>query len=808
MVSKALLCGGIWNPADPYNMMGGAMGGHPNHLMPLYKPPTPPGMMSGGGKAPPKTPDYAAQLRSQVEGLQGQLSKLLELSGGGGGAGFRSGGGGGGGGGGAGGIPGMPSLPAELGEDAEIKKLYAAHMREMLKLQLEIGRESREVELERLRSEMHRIREGPLDGRDSASPDGSGGGGGGGGGFAPYQPLPPLRVPGDPTPEPGERIASRVASIIRDSPGGGGARGGGGGGNGDTPASVASKGGGGGGSERSRGGGRGSRRGRGDRLTPVAEEASRSFSPSEGGRGGGRRSGTPQIGLGLGGGRSSSRGSPGGRSEYSYASGSGSDYSDSYSDSDSDYTDSEDDYGRGPPRQIIRVMLEGAGPVSLKDTPARLVVAVYEGHEPARDVSGAAVRARGPLLEPSNHDRGGAARYKWRARVTLRGIIVTAATKLVLELHAAQEPDNGGGGGGRGRGGDGNGYGGGSGAGGVEEVVAWAHIPVLGPGGEPPTGLQVTPLLQLPLMLAAERTMRMEGAKVELRVHVEDVDLGRDPTPPGTPMVGGMASRGGGGVGAGGGGGGGGAGGWGAGGGGGGGAGGLQREDVPGVPRRAWREVRHIGAGGSGGRGEPYQPGDGLVLCVDAARFLPPNVTITRIVGRVISAAGEPLAPEFIFHARLDSLAFSPRFHARQRFATGRWNNATAVALLQIETIEKGTSQQRTVGYVVFPFFVDPDTGEPPTSVGAKGYRLKEGGYQVPVHAATAGVGSGFNLSELSSRPKLPCASVLVRALVATRADMPANKQAEDRRPSVHTSQPRVPHAPYLACYVLSFHQQ
>jgi hypothetical protein len=50
------------------------------------------------------------------------------------------------------------------------------------------------------------------------------------------------------------------------------------------------------------------------------------------------------------------------------------------------------------------------------------------------------------------------------------------------------------------------------------------------------------------------------------------------------------------------------------------------------------------------------------------------------------------------------------------------------VALLQIETIEKGTSQQRTVGYVAFPFFLDAETGEMPALQGAKGYRLREAG--------------------------------------------------------------------------------
>ena len=101
----------------------------------------------------------------------------------------------------------------------------------------------------------------------------------------------------------------------------------------------------------------------------------------------------------------------------------------------------------------------------------------------------------------------------------MRGVHVTAATKLVLELHAAQPPGQTDG---FGREGGGAGFGGGPGG---EEVVAWAHIPVLGPDGEPPSGLQVTPLLQLPLMLDAERTMRMEGSKVEVRVFVEPENL-------------------------------------------------------------------------------------------------------------------------------------------------------------------------------------------------------------------------------------------------------------------------------------------
>lgn len=84
--------------------------------------------------------DFCA-LRSLV---RGQLKQLLELNGAG-----KSNGGNGGGGAAAApareGISGVPSLPAELTEDSEIKMLYAEHLRDMLKLQLEIGRESRQV---------------------------------------------------------------------------------------------------------------------------------------------------------------------------------------------------------------------------------------------------------------------------------------------------------------------------------------------------------------------------------------------------------------------------------------------------------------------------------------------------------------------------------------------------------------------------------------------------------------------------------------------------------------------------------------
>ena len=68
------------------------------------------------------------------------------------------------------------------------------------------------------------------------------------------------------------------------------------------------------------------------------------------------------------------------KSDYSITS--GSEYSDSYSDDDSYYSDDSEarernrqGLGRDQPRYVIRVMLEGAGPMDLKNAPARIVAA-------------------------------------------------------------------------------------------------------------------------------------------------------------------------------------------------------------------------------------------------------------------------------------------------------------------------------------------------------------------------------------------------------------------------------------------------
>ena len=501
------------NPMNPMHPMG--MGGYPPYGGvggPYYGMGAPYGADrslvavaaatrgDGRRREPPATPDYAAaKLRTQVDELQKSLASLLDVA-------KRGGGGIGGGRGGDDDVgargserSGSSSLPEEIKDDAEIKKLYAQHLREMLKLQLNIGRESRVVELERLRTEMVQLKDGivPLRRAEAetqqpcsvpAVPAASSG--------VLSARVPALRTEPRRASVPAAATATAVPEPSLRRVSGRGPRGrfgtrGTRGGGGHDRTRVRSRG-------VARAGPRPPTRAslsrkRALRRSPIAsfqdERAERARAHARGGIAPGRR----RRGRG-----SRSRGGRRRRQRI-----------------------------LGGERQRVRAqrLVLQRRRLVLQRRLARALATGSRAGRPSRHGSGDDGRRRpdGPegfargdswrrcarATNPRETPPGGAVRARGAAHGTIlarsRGcravqvaregvpsrVAVTAATKLVLELHAAQPPDR-------------NDAFGGGGAPGPEEVVAWAHIPVLGADGEPPSGLQVTPLLQLPLMLSAE----------------------------------------------------------------------------------------------------------------------------------------------------------------------------------------------------------------------------------------------------------------------------------------------------------------
>jgi hypothetical protein len=80
--------------------------------------------------------------------------------------------------------------------------------------------------------------------------------------------------------------------------------------------------------------------------------------------------------------------------------------------------------------------------------------------------------------------------------------------------------------------------------------------------------------------------------------------------------------------------------------------------------------------------------GDGLVVVVDAARFLPSSVTISRVLGSVWSSSGALLAGPFEGVAQPDSDALNPRYACSATLGVQhnktRFEDATATLMLQV----------------------------------------------------------------------------------------------------------------------------
>lgn len=160
---------------------------------------------------------------------------------------------------------------------------------------------------------------------------------------------------------------------------------------------------------------------------------------------------------------------------------------------------------------------------------------------------------------------------------------------------------------------------------------------------------------------------------------------------------------------------------------------------------------------------ERYQRGDGIDIYVDAARFLPDNCTVTRVVVKLLTAQkevgqvfeGYPTSPL--------NAATMPIFNLKCE-CRGSAINTTTTALLRIDTID-ATSLNRSgcvVGYAVVKLFSYRDRKQPKQANESNVF-INTGAFQVPLFAGAVPSLDTFDENMLSTMPRLPCGSLLVR---------------------------------------------
>lgn len=215
-------------------------------------------------------------------------------------------------------------------------------------------------------------------------------------------------------------------------------------------------------------------------------------------------------------------------------------------------------------------------------------------------------------------------------------------------------------------------------------------------------------------------------------------------------------------------------------------------EDVPGVPVEAWcRVARGIPPS------DPFTPGEGFVLLVDGARFLPANITISKVTARIFSSDRKLLVQQmFEAVATPDSDAHAPKYLLQASIGQGRdsqFDNATATLLFAVHTICRYERQQKVVGYAALPLFIDPGSQAQPASRNTREYILNQGSFQIPLHIAPPPPYAPFRGDALLPVPRVPCASLLVRILSPEAAKAQRKKPLPIYSDKVYDSTRSVP---------------
>eukprot|EP00892_Ulva_mutabilis_P007913 jgi/Ulvmu1/5494/UM023_0030.1 len=174
---------------------------------------------------------------------------------------------------------------------------------------------------------------------------------------------------------------------------------------------------------------------------------------------------------------------------------------------------------------------------------------------------------------------------------------------------------------------------------------------------------------------------------------------------------------------------------------------------------------------------EPYQPGAGIAVLIDGLRFLPGNVSVASVAGTFWSSRRESVATGFHMVPQPSSDALSPHFF--QSYVVGAppeaaLQDATTTLMLEVATVDRFSQQLRVVGYSALPLFARAADGTQPEDPADRSITPNAGAFQLPLWPAHPPLTGPLCAAVLHARPRLPCASVLVR--VMPDAELRSNK--------------------------------
>ena len=176
-----------------------------------------------------------------------------------------------------------------------------------------------------------------------------------------------------------------------------------------------------------------------------------------------------------------------------------------------------------------------------------------------------------------------------------------------------------------------------------------------------------------------------------------------------------------------------------------------------------------------------FNPGDGFDVYVDAARFLPDNTTIPKVVARVMTHD-----LEFVLMSNgskqesalcdLTDDVFNPEWKLRLEYrrdekTSEKRFDPTSTLNVRVETIEELSKKVEVIGYCALNIFCKPGKIDPPENPTEREFVLNKGAHQVPLYYGAPNLKNEWSVHNLERNPKVPCSTLLIRIEPAVKAE-------------------------------------
>jgi hypothetical protein len=168
-----------------------------------------------------------------------------------------------------------------------------------------------------------------------------------------------------------------------------------------------------------------------------------------------------------------------------------------------------------------------------------------------------------------------------------------------------------------------------------------------------------------------------------------------------------------------------------------------------------------------------FEKGWGIDFYLDQCRFLPDNVSITKVYIYILDVkCKDVFQPLATMSTKLtnDNDAFCPVFNFRHEYRK-EFIDPTSLIFLSFVTIDASNNQPRIIGHAAHPLFLNRRTQEQAADPNDTEVVLKSGAYQLQIKSEEPLRKFPFNKEKINKLENLPCASVLIRVRLAPFKD-------------------------------------